>query len=63
MVLVVHSNVGYLNELNTNSHAGGHHNLSEDVPVPPNKCTVQNIAEIITAIMSSAADANVVPCI
>jgi len=57
MILAVHSNAEYLNEQNARSRAGGHHFLSEDVPLPPNNGAIHNIAEIIKAVMSSAAEA------
>ena len=57
MILAVHSDAGYLNEDNARSRAGGHHFLSEDVPLPPNNGAIHNVAEIIKAVMSSAAEA------
>jgi len=57
MVLVVHSDVSYLNEEEARSRAGGHHFLSEDVPLPPNNGAIHIIAEIIKGVMSSAAEA------
>ena len=57
MILAVHSDAGYLNEEAARSRAGGHHFLSEDVPLPPNNGAIQNVAEIIKAVMSSAAEA------
>ncbi len=39
------------------SRAGGHHFLSEDVPVPQNNGAIHNVAEIIKGVMSSAAKA------
>eukprot|EP00804_Cyclotella_cryptica_P008147 CCRYP_004624-RA/>CCRYP_004624-RA protein AED:0.13 eAED:0.13 QI:0/0/0/1/0/0/3/0/1209 len=57
MILAVHSDAGYLNEQNARTRAGGHHFLSEDVPLPPNNGAIHNIAEIIKAVMSSAAEA------
>jgi len=57
MILAVHSDAGYLNEQNARSRAGGHHFLSEDVPLPPNNGAIHNVAEIIKAVMSSAAEA------
>jgi hypothetical protein len=57
MVLAIHSDASYLNEENARSRAGGHHFLSEDVPFPPNNGAVHNVAEIIKAVMSSAAEA------
>eukprot|EP00804_Cyclotella_cryptica_P028838 CCRYP_008425-RA/>CCRYP_008425-RA protein AED:0.37 eAED:0.37 QI:0/0/0/1/1/1/3/0/442 len=57
MILAVHSDAGYLNEENARSRVGGHHFLSEDVPLPPNNGAIHNVAEIIKAVMSSAAEA------
>jgi hypothetical protein len=57
MVLAVHSDVSYLNEEEARSRAGGHHFLSENVPLPPNNGTIHNVAEIIKGVMSSAAEA------
>jgi hypothetical protein len=59
MVLVIHSNAGYLNEEDTRSRAGGHHFLSEDVPSPSNNSAIHNEASIIKAVMSSAAEAEI----
>ena len=57
MVLAVHSDASYLNEEEARSRAGGHHFLSEDVPLPPNNGAIHNVAEIIKGVMSSAAKA------
>jgi len=57
MILAVHSDAGYLNEDNACIRAGGHHFLSEDVPLPPNNGAIHKIAKIIKAVMSSAAEA------
>ena len=57
MILAVHSDAGYLNVDGARSRAGGHHFLSEDVPIPPNNGAIHNVAEIIKAVMSSAAEA------
>ncbi len=57
MTLAVHSNAGYLNERGARSRAGGHFFLSHDVPNPPNNGAILNIAQIIKAVMSSAAEA------
>jgi hypothetical protein len=57
MVLAVHSNASYLNEEEAQSRAGGHHFLSENVPLPPNKGAIHIITEIIKGGMSSAATA------
>jgi hypothetical protein len=56
MVLAIHSDASYLNEENARSRAGGHHFLSENVPFPPNNGAIHNVAEIIKAVMSSAAE-------
>ena len=57
MVLAIHSDASYLNKEEAWSRAGGHHYLSEDVTFPPNNGAIHNIAEIIKAVMSSAAEA------
>jgi hypothetical protein len=57
MILAVHSNAGYLNEGGAQSQAGGHFFLSHNVPNPPNNRAILNIAQIIKAVMSSAAEA------
>ena len=57
MVLVIHSDAGYLNERKSRSRAGGHFFLSSDIQNPPNNGAVLTIAQIIDAIMSSAAEA------
>ncbi len=57
MIIAVHSEVGYLNEDNARSRSGGHHFLSEDVPLPPNNGAILNIAKIIKAVMSSTEEA------
>jgi uncharacterized protein YaaQ len=59
MVLAIHSDAGYLNEPNARSRAGGHFFLSEDVEDPPNNGAIHNNAEIIKAVMSSAAEAEI----
>ena len=57
MVLAVHSDTSYLSERNATSRVGGHFFMSKDVEVPPNNGAVHNIAKIIKALMSSAAEA------
>jgi hypothetical protein len=57
MVLAIHSDAGYLNESKSRSRAGGHFFLSSDVQNPPNNGAVLTIAQIIDAVMSSAAEA------
>jgi hypothetical protein len=57
MIYSIHSDAGYLNEANARSHAGGHHFLSENQPFPLNNGAILTISEIIKAVMSSAAEA------
>jgi hypothetical protein len=57
MILAVHSDAGYLNEIKARSRAGGHFFLSSDVQNPPNNGAILTIAQIIDAVMSSAAEA------
>jgi len=57
MVLAVHSDASYLSERNARSRLGGHFFMSKDVEAPPNNGAVHNIAKIIKAVMSSAAEA------
>ena len=53
MVLVVHSNKGYLNEPNTRSRLRGHFFLSNHAVHPPNNGAILNIAQIIKNVVSS----------
>ena len=57
MVSAIHSNAGYLNETAARSCVGGHFFLSSDAQSPPNNGAILNIAQIIKAVMSSAAEA------
>ena len=57
MVLVVYSDAGYHNESQVRSWAGCHFFLSEDVDNPSNNEAILNIAQIIKAVMSSVAEA------
>jgi hypothetical protein len=57
MVLVVHSNASYLSEPKARSRAGGHFFLSSDTEDPIDNGAVLNLAQLIKAIMSSAAEA------
>jgi hypothetical protein len=59
MVLVGHSNASYLSEANARSQAGGHFFMSNNNALPPNNGAVLTIAQIIKAVMSSAAEAEV----
>jgi hypothetical protein len=57
MILAVHSDASYLNECKSRSRAGGRFYLSSDVPYPPNNGAILNIAKVIDAVVSSAAEA------
>ncbi len=57
MVLVVHSNALYLSEPKARSHAGGYFFMSSDIADPADNGAVLNIAQIIKAVMSLAAEA------
>ena len=57
MILAAHSDAGYHNEPGARSRAGGHFYLSNNAEVPPNNGSIHNVAQIIKAVMSSAAEA------
>ena len=57
MVLVVHSDASYLSEPKARSRAGGHFFLSSDITDPLDNGAVLNLAQLIKAVMSSAAEA------
>ena len=57
MVLVVHSNASYLSKPKAQSQAGGHFFMSSNVTNPHSNGAVLNIAQLIKAVMSSAAEA------
>jgi hypothetical protein len=57
MVLTIHSNASYLSKPKAHSQAGGHFFLLSDTEDPINNGAVLNLAQIIKAIMSSAAEA------
>ena len=57
MKLAAHSDAGYLNEPKARSRAGGHFYLSNNATHPANNGSVLNISQIIKAVMSSAAEA------
>ena len=59
MVLAVHSDASYLSEPKARSRAGGHFYMSNDVALPPNNGAILNIACLIKAVMSSAAEAEI----
>ena len=57
LILAVHRDAGYLNESKARSRAGGHFFLSSNVQNPLNNGAILTIAQIIDAVMSSAAEA------
>ena len=57
MVYSIHSDAGYLNKAEARSRAGGHHYLSDKQPFPPNNGAILTVSEIIKAVMSLAAEA------
>jgi hypothetical protein len=59
MVLADHSNASYLSETNANSRAGGHSFMSNDEAIPSNNGAIITILQIIKAVMSSAAEAEI----
>ena len=59
MILAVHSDASYLSEAKARSRAGGHFFMSSDTELPPNNGAVLTIAQIIKAVMSSAAEAEI----
>ena len=59
MVLAGHSDASYLSESKARSRAGGHFFMSTDTARPPNNGAVLTIAQIIKAVMTSAAEAEI----
>ncbi len=57
MILAIHSNASYLSKPKGQSRAGGHFFMSSDVSDPKDNGAVLNIAQLIKAVMSSAAEA------
>jgi hypothetical protein len=57
MVLAIHSDASYLSETGARSRAGGHMFMSENDTFPKNNGAVLSVAQIIKAVMSSAAEA------
>jgi hypothetical protein len=57
MVLTIHSNASYLSEPKSRSRAGGHIFMAGKDKIPINNGAVLNISQIIWAVMSSAAEA------
>jgi hypothetical protein len=59
MVLAGHSDALYLLESKVRSRAGGHFFVSTDTAQPPNNRAVLTIAQVIKAVMTSAAEAEI----
>jgi hypothetical protein len=57
MVLAIHSDASYLSEPKARSRAGGQMFMSSNDDIPTNNGAVLNISQIIRAVMSSAAEA------
>jgi hypothetical protein len=57
MVLAIHSNASYLSEPKARSRAGRHMFMAERDGIPKNNGAALNILQIIWAVMSSAAEA------
>jgi hypothetical protein len=59
MVLAGHSNASYLSETNARSRAGGHFFMSNNNATPSNSGAILTISQIIKAVMSSTAKAEI----
>jgi hypothetical protein len=59
VLLAGHSNASYLLETNARSQAGGHFFMSNNDALPLNNGAVLTIAQIIKAVLSSAAEAEI----
>jgi hypothetical protein len=57
MVLIVHSNASYLSKPKARSHVGGHMFMSTNTDIPNNNGAILNTSQIIRAVMSSTAEA------
>ena len=57
MKLAIHSDASYLSEPKARSRAGGHMFMAGSEEIPINNGAVLNISQIIKAVMSSAAEA------
>jgi hypothetical protein len=57
MILAIHSDASYLSEPKARSRAGGHFFMAADETIPKNNGAVLNISQVIKAVMSSAAEA------
>jgi len=59
MVLAIHSDTSYLSESKARSRAGGHFSMSTNTEFPANNGAVFTIAQIIKAVILSAAEAEI----
>jgi hypothetical protein len=59
MVLAGHSDASYLSETNARSRAGGYFFMSNNNAIPSNNGAILTILQIIKAVMSSAAEAEI----
>ena len=59
MILAIHSDASYLSEPKSRSRAGGHMFMTGRKEIPSNNGAVLNISQIIRAVMSSAAEAEI----
>ena len=59
MVLACHSDASYLSEPGSRSQAGGNFFMSSNAAMPANNGAVLNVAQIIKAVMLSAAEAEI----
>ena len=59
MVLECHSDASYLSEPGARCQAIGHFFLSSNAAMPANNGAVYNIAQIIKAVMTSTAEAEI----
>ena len=57
MILAAHADAGFINKSKDRSRAGAHIFLSENDPKPKLNGPVLTIAQIIKAVMASAAEA------
>ena len=57
MVLAIHSDASYLSESKSRSRAGGYWFMARNEEIPANNGAVMNFSQIIKAVMSSAAEA------
>jgi hypothetical protein len=53
----MHSNVSYLSKPKGQSRAGGHFFMSSDISDPKDNSAVLNITQLIKAVLSSSAEA------